>query len=111
MVAVWSLRSRRTVGAGTPWSQYDRSENAKDAAQTQYGRLWSPLRRSTNAVISRGTYKGRREDAQDAINQDAGVTGRQKTAFLPKKSLASLLRQSEISRNTVLGRRKDATPV
>ncbi|KAH3749748.1 hypothetical protein DPMN_184258 [Dreissena polymorpha] len=55
-----------------------------------------------------GTYKGRREDAQNAINQDAGVTRRQKTAFLPKKSLASLLRQSEISRKTVLGRRKDA---
>ncbi|KAH3848890.1 hypothetical protein DPMN_091273 [Dreissena polymorpha] len=54
--------------------------------------------------------RGRREDAQNAINQDAGVTGRRKIAFLPKKSLASLLRQSEISRNTVLGRLKDASP-
>ncbi|KAH3879140.1 hypothetical protein DPMN_003042 [Dreissena polymorpha] len=44
------------------------------------------------------------------LNQDAGVTGRRKTVFLPKKSLASLLRQSEISRNTILGRRKDASP-
>ncbi|KAH3874143.1 hypothetical protein DPMN_037385 [Dreissena polymorpha] len=51
---------------------------------------------------------GREGRIKDA---DAGVLGRRKTAFLPKNSLASLLRQSEISRNTVLGRRKDASPV
>ncbi|KAH3704838.1 hypothetical protein DPMN_079899 [Dreissena polymorpha] len=70
-----------------------RVANAKDAAQTSYGRLWSPYGRSTNADVN------------------AGLTGRRKKAFLPEKSLASLLRQSEISRYKVLGRCKDASPV
>ncbi|KAH3738118.1 hypothetical protein DPMN_044745 [Dreissena polymorpha] len=38
---------------------------------------------------------------QNAINKDAGVTGRRKTAFLPKKSLPFLLRIRDFQKHSL----------
>ncbi|KAH3829144.1 hypothetical protein DPMN_131133 [Dreissena polymorpha] len=75
--------------------------------------VWSPLNPQKMIIDCKATVRrhycdikrGLREDAQNAINQDAGVTGRRKTAFY-RKGVGVLT-----TTITVLGRRKDASLV